>query len=68
MQICTLKRPSREVYAGEIRVPEDAPQEVVDLMIACRSENPRDRPMIGRVCDILDSLEESADHISVQLR
>ena len=51
----------------DIRVPEDAPQAVKDLMVACRSENPKDRPMIGGICDILDNVDDGATQVSVHI-
>ena len=59
MQICTLKPPTREACAADIMVPVDAPAVIVELFTACRSENSRDRPVIGQVCEVLDSLEQS---------
>ena len=35
-------------------MPEDAPQAVVDLIIACRQDDPKLRPTIGEVCRVLD--------------
>ena len=56
VQICTLRKPSRDAWAGDVSVPEDAPQEIVDLIGVCRSEEPKDRPTIAEVCQIVNNL------------
>ena len=53
VQICTLRKPTREACPEDIRVPEDAPQWVVDFMAACRREDPRDRLRIAEICQLL---------------
>ena len=60
LQICTLQRPTREASPGDIRVPEQAPQVIVDLMAACRNHNPKDRPSIGAICALLEELETTS--------
>ena len=57
VQICTLKMPTREASATDILVPSQAPQAIVDLMAACRQDNPKDRPRIGHICDVLEALD-----------
>ena len=57
MQICTLKIPTREAKEADITVPKQAPQAIADLMAACHQGNPKDRPRMGHICDILESLD-----------
>ena len=57
-QVCTLATPTRDLWAVDIE-PSDAPQAVKDLVIACRQPNPRDRPKIGEVCEILDEIRRA---------
>ena len=59
VQICTLKLPTRLAREADFLVPVDAPAVILELFTACRSENSRDRPLIGQVCEVLDSLEGS---------
>ena len=57
--MCTLHKPDRDIWGTcNIRVPEDAPQAVVDLIKACRHNDPRQRPTIAEVCDMIDNIED----------
>ena len=58
MQVCTLAKPDRDIWGtAPICVPEDAPMEVVNLIKACRNHDPRKRPDIGEICDLLEGME-----------
>ena len=57
MQICTVRKPSREAWPGEVKVPEEAPQWVVDLMTECRKDSPKERPTIAEICQKLTDME-----------
>ena len=67
MQICTLKIPTREAKEADIMVPRQAPQAIADLMAACHQSNPRDRPRIGDICDILESLDDKTQPLSASV-
>ena len=56
MQVCTLKRPTREISSADIVVPKQAPLELVRLMEACRTDDPLQRPSIGEVYDCLEQI------------
>ena len=59
MQVCTLRKPERDIWAvADIQVPLDAPQDVKDLVMACRQKDPKERPTIEEVCEILDRICE----------
>ena len=52
-----MRKPSRDAWVGDVLVPEEAPQEIVELIKACRSEEPKDRPTIAEVCQIVNNLD-----------
>lgn len=61
-QVCTLRKPERNVWAVSDITPADAPQAVKDLALACQRKDPKARPTIAEVCDTLDKIQrESVD-------
>lgn len=68
LQVCTLMKPTRDIWGiAQIRVPEDAPQSVLDLIHACLQQDPKARPTAGQVCDTLDriQMEQMQESINV---
>ena len=60
--MCTLARPTRNPFGeAEIRVPEDAPAKVRQLVVDCLKGTPEDRPTIDEVCQRLDEIEAQAN-------
>ena len=56
--VFSMSKPVRDIWnEATIRVPEDAPQDIVDLIKACRKHDPRQRPGIEKICDFFDNME-----------
>ena len=56
VQVCTCKKATRMIDIDDIKVPEEAPQELLALIKACRADEPQDRPTIAQVCEWLDKI------------
>ena len=46
----------------EIIVPNEAPAELVDLIRACRADDPADRPTMGEICDLLENISQMPNY------
>ena len=60
--MCTLARPTRDPFEeAEIRVPENPPAKVRQLVVDCLKETPEDRPTIDEVCQRLYEIKAEAN-------
>ena len=66
-QVCTGRKRYFDLSVRDIRVPKDAPQEVVDLIEACRFQDPSIRPEITEVADRLENICPWDLYISVSI-
>lgn len=55
LQVCTLRRPSRNMQAQDVSSPDQAPPDLVSLIEDCRAEKPENRPTIEEVCERLEA-------------
>lgn len=53
MQICTLETPQRNLRP--VRVPEEAPQKIVDLLMSCRKLQASERISAADALEILNT-------------
>ena len=56
VQICTLERANRAMSVHSILVPDQAPAELIPLIVACRADDPLKRPTIREICDWLEDI------------
>lgn len=53
-QVCKMEPPSRNAQLSPLKVPDEASQEVADMIGQCRAADPADRPTIGAFCNWLE--------------
>ena len=56
MQICTMEIPDRQLR--HIKVPDEAPQKIVDLFFSCREVNPSMRITAHEALKVLNTTND----------